>query len=163
VATTAASAQLAPGVLQGIPVADTTPVIKVHHENSDDNTPAKILTSLPGESWTVTDWYKQTVYDRGNSKIGEVMDVLLDHDGKVDAIIVGVGGFLGMGEKDVAVAYQSIHFKKDSNSWRLMMNTTKDALKQAPGFKYDRTTKTWMAEKSPSSTTGGPAPTRMKK
>jgi hypothetical protein len=37
----------------------------------------------------VTDWYKQSVYDPSNSKIGEIMDVLLSPDGKVNALIVG--------------------------------------------------------------------------
>ena len=40
------------------------------------------------------------------SKIGEIMDVLVSTDGKVNALIIGVGGFLGMGEKDVARALQ---------------------------------------------------------
>jgi sporulation protein YlmC with PRC-barrel domain len=57
---------------------------------------------------TVTDWYKQSVYDPSNSKIGEIMDVLLSSDGKVNALIVGVGGFLGMGEKDVAVPFSAV-------------------------------------------------------
>ena len=42
--------------------------------------------------------------DPGYNKIGEIMDVLVDRDGKIHALIVGVGGFLGIGEKDVAVA-----------------------------------------------------------
>ena len=39
---------------------------------------------------TVTHWYKQSVYDPSDSKIGEIMDVLMDRDGKVVALIVGV-------------------------------------------------------------------------
>ena len=58
----------------------------------------KILTSVPAQSTTVNNWYKQNVYDTANNKIGEVMDVLLSPDGKVNALIVGVGGFLGMGQ-----------------------------------------------------------------
>jgi PRC-barrel domain protein len=51
--------------------------------------------------------YKQNVYDPADNKIGEIMDVLVDRDGKVTALVVGVGGFLGMGEKDVAVPFNS--------------------------------------------------------
>ena len=69
---------------------------------------AQTLASIPPNSVTVTHWYKQSVYDPGDNKIGEIMDVLLDRDGKVTALIVGVGGFLGMGEKDVAVPFNSV-------------------------------------------------------
>ena len=74
-------------------------------------------------------------------------------------MIVGVGGFLGIGEKDVAVPFNAVQFKtKDNNKWYPVMNATKGALKNAPGLKYDRTAMTWVAENS-SPTTGGPAPT----
>ena len=160
-ATTVASAQLAPRVPQGTPDAPLFPFLKVHHEATDDATPAKVLMTLPAQAWTVTDWYKQTVYDRSDNKIGEVMDVLVDHDGKINAIIVGVGGFLGVGEKDVAVAFEAIRFKKkDNNSWQLVMNSTKDALAQAPGYKFDRSSRTWMAANAPATTGGPPAPQR---
>ena len=47
---------------------------------------------------TITHWYKQNVYDPADNKIGEVMDVLVDREGRVTTLIVGAGGFLGMGE-----------------------------------------------------------------
>jgi sporulation protein YlmC with PRC-barrel domain len=111
---------------------------------------AQILTSLPGEALTVTHWYKQNVYDPSDNKIGEIMDVLVDKQGKVTALIVGVGGFLGIGEKDVAVPFNAVQFKtKDNNKWYAVMNSTKDALKNAPGFKYDRSAMVWVAEAAP--------------
>ena len=97
---------------------------------------------------TVTDWYKQNVYDPNDNKIGEVMDVLIDKSGKVTSLIVGVGGFLGAGEKEVAVPFDAVHVtNKDNNKWYLVMNTTKDDLKSAPGFKYDRNSTTWVPDK----------------
>jgi sporulation protein YlmC with PRC-barrel domain len=118
---------------------------------------ANILASIPANAMTVTHWYKQSVYDPSDAKVGEIMDVLVDHDGKIAALIVGVGGFLGMGEKDVAVPFNAVQFKtKDNNKWYPVMNTTKDALKNAPGYKYDRTAMTWMPENA-SATTGTPA------
>jgi sporulation protein YlmC with PRC-barrel domain len=117
----------------------------------------KILSSVPGQSVTVTDWYKQSVYDRSNNKIGEVADVLLSSDGKVDALIVGVGGFLGIGEKDVAVPFQSIKHEMRDNKVYLTMDATKDELKAAQGLRYDRNTTTWVPDtgssKAPSATT----------
>jgi sporulation protein YlmC with PRC-barrel domain len=110
-----------------------------------DSTP-KVLTSVPGTAVTVTNFYKQNVYDSGDNKIGEIMDVLVDNDGRVAAFIVGVGGFLGAGEKDVAVAFRSVKSSQKNDKWYLVMNTTKDELKSAPGMKYDRTATTWVPD-----------------
>ena len=109
--------------------------------------PAQIHASLPAESATVTHWYKQNVYDPADNKIGEIMDVLVDREGKATALIIGVGGFLGMGEKEVAVAFNAVQItNKNNNKWYLIMNSTKDALKGAKGFKYDRSEMKWMPE-----------------
>jgi sporulation protein YlmC with PRC-barrel domain len=114
---------------------------------ADTMSNARMLREMPADSMTVTDWYKQSVYDPSDKKIGEVMDVLLDKSGRVTSLIIGVGGFLGAGEKDVAVPFDAVHVtNKDNNKWYLVMNTTKDELKSAPGFKYDRSTTTWIAD-----------------
>ena len=116
--------------------------------------PAQIMSTVPQNAMTVTNWYKQNVYDPSDSKIGEIMDVLMDNEGKVTALIIGVGGFLGAGEKDVAVPFNAVHMTtKDNNKNYLVMNSTKDSLKNAKGFKYDRTNMTWISEEA-STTTG---------
>ena len=107
---------------------------------------ADVMTSVPTSSMTVTDWYKQDVYDQSNTKIGEVMDVLVDQDGRVNALIIGVGGFLGAGEKDVAVSFNTVKATRKDNKIYLTMNTTKDALKAAPSFKYDRDKTAWVPD-----------------
>jgi sporulation protein YlmC with PRC-barrel domain len=119
---------------------------------------AQIMNSIPANSATVTHWYKQNVYDPSDNKIGEIMDVLVDREGRATAMIIGVGGFLGMGEKDVAVPFSAVRTtEKSNNKWYLVMNTTKDALKSAKGFKYDRNAMTWIPEEQPA-TTGGQQP-----
>jgi sporulation protein YlmC with PRC-barrel domain len=109
---------------------------------------ADVMTTVPSSSFTVTDWYKQDVYDQSNTKIGQIMDVLVGQDGQVSALIVGVGGFLGAGEKDVAVSFNTVKATKKDNKIYLTMNTTKDALKAAPGFKYDRDKTAWVPDAS---------------
>jgi sporulation protein YlmC with PRC-barrel domain len=110
-------------------------------------TNVEMMRQMPTESVTVTDWYKQDVYDPNNNKIGEIMDVLVDKSGKVSSLIIGVDGFLGAGEKDVAVPFDAVKItNKDNNKRTLVMNTTKDDLKNAPGFKYDRSTTTWVPD-----------------
>ncbi len=110
--------------------------------------PASTLASLPVNSVTVTNYYKQNVYDSSDTKIGEVADVLVDAEGRVTALIVSVGGFLGVGEKDVAVPFTAVRNVPKDGKWRLVMNTSKDALKAAPGYTYDRTKTQWVPEGS---------------
>ena len=109
---------------------------------------AQLMTTVPASSLTVTDWYKQDVYNPSNTKIGEVMDVLVGPNGQVSTVIVGVGGFLGVVEKDVAVNFNSIQKSMKDNKVYLTMDTTKDALKSAPGFKYDSDKTTWVPDTS---------------
>ena len=104
---------------------------------------AALMTSAPSGK-TVTDWYKQDVYDRSNTKIGEIMDVLVSGNGQVSALIVGVGGFLGAGEKDVAVKFDAIRPTTKDNKTYLTLDTSKEALNTAPSFKYDRDKTAWV-------------------
>lgn len=108
---------------------------------------ATTLSSPPPDSKSVTNYYKQTVYDPKETKIGEVDDVLLDSSGKISGFVVGVGGFLGVGEKDVIVPFTAVKMMhKDNKTW-LSIDETKDSLKAAPGFSYDRTSTTWKPAK----------------
>jgi sporulation protein YlmC with PRC-barrel domain len=106
----------------------------------------KVLTSVP-EAVTVTDYYKQNVYDPSDQKIGEIKDVLITKDGKVGAFIVAVGGFVGAGEKDVAVPFEDVKGTKKNDKWYLTMQANKDELKNAPGLKYDRSATRWVPDK----------------
>lgn len=83
-----------------------------------------------------------TVFDSSNDKdwndIGEINDVVLNRDGSVKAVILGVGGFLGLGEKDVAVSMDSIKFineKGSADEYFLVVNSNKKMLGDAPTFK----------------------------
>ncbi len=104
---------------------------------------ARMMTMLPQHATAVSNWYDQNVYDTGDNKIGEVKDMLLDREGKVQAVIVSVGGFLGMGEKDVAVPFDAVNTTQRENKWWLTMNATRDELRTAPGFRYDRSKQAW--------------------
>ena len=117
----------------------------------------QVMTSIPANGATITHWYKQNVYDPSDNKIGEIEDVLINREGTASALIIGVGGFLGIGEKHVAVPFNAVQVKtKDNNKWYMVMNTTKHALKSAKGFKYDRNAMTWEPEDA--ATTGGATP-----
>ena len=106
----------------------------------------KVMTSVP-EAVTVTDYYKQNIYDPSDKKIGEIKDVLMASDGKVAAFIVEVGGFVGAGAKDVAVPFTDVKGTKKNDKWYLTMQANKDELKNAPGLKYDRSATRWVPDK----------------
>jgi hypothetical protein len=136
-------------------------------------------TSAAGDEMTVTAYYKQNVYDQNNNKIGQIVDLLMSKDGKIDKVVIGAGGFLGMGKHDVMLPFSSVKMQKEAdrtasnadrntngrksdanrdrnanNSYRLTMDTSKDALKNSPGVKYDRTAMTWVPDNSSNSNQG---------
>lgn len=68
-------------------------------------------------------------------KVGDVNDVLMSSDGKAQAVVIGVGGFLGLGEKDVAVEFNRLSWgAEQGNDRRLTIQASKDDLKSAPTF-----------------------------
>lgn len=76
--------------------------------------------------------YNGTGDDAAN--IGEVNDLVIGTEGQVEAIVIGVGGFLGIGEKNVAVDYETIDWaERDGDRW-IVIATTADQLKELPDF-----------------------------
>jgi sporulation protein YlmC with PRC-barrel domain len=108
---------------------------------------AESMSNLPSDSWTVTNYYKQDVYDKGQNTVGKIDDVLIDKSGKITALMVGVGGFLGVGEKDVALPFTAVRSEKKNDKWYLTVDETKDSLKNAAGYKYNSTTTAWVPDK----------------
>jgi PRC-barrel domain len=79
-----------------------------------------------------------TVYSPANETVGDINDLIVGLDGKVQGVVIGVGGFLGLGEKDVAVKMDQITVQpEDANksNVRLILNSTKADLEAAPEFK----------------------------
>ena len=107
-------------------------------------TPVQIMATAPA-GHTISKYYKQPVYDPQKAKIGTIDDVVISDSGQIEAFIIGVGGFLGMGEKNVAVAPGSVHAEMKDGSWYLTLNTNKDSLKAAPGLTFDKTKSNWVA------------------
>lgn len=78
------------------------------------------------------------VYGRDNEQIGAISDVVLTPQGNSDALIVDVGGFLGLGGKPVAVAFENLTFSSDTNGQRyLFLNTSRDQLEAQPEYDPD--------------------------
>ena len=130
---------------------------------------AKFISSQSQDQWVFSKFKGTDVLGPDNAHIGNVNDMLFDKQGKILGLIVGVGGFLGIGEKNVAIgmsAFQPVPYDTGSSTSsgstatrnddptmvKLKVSWTKDQLKNAPDFQY---------YKSPSRTTsgGGGAPT----
>jgi hypothetical protein len=79
------------------------------------------------------------VHNQKDQSVGEIADFAIKNN-QVDALILSVGGFLGIGEHYVAVSPSSINIRYDSanDNWLASMNTTKEALTAAPEFKYPK-------------------------
>lgn len=80
----------------------------------------------------------KNVYGRDNEKIGEVDDVILDANGQAKQLVVSSGGFLGIGEKQVAVDYTAANWDSQNNRLNLA-GMSRDDVKAMPEFKYDDT------------------------
>lgn len=112
-----------------------------HHAASTGD----VTGTTPAEQFTVTNYYKQDVYDRFLNFVGTVDDVLIDQQGKITALIIGVGGFLGLGHKDFSQPFGRVQMAKKNDKWYLVMDADKETLQRAPGLKYDRNATTWVA------------------
>jgi sporulation protein YlmC with PRC-barrel domain len=91
-------------------------------------------TSLSTLHWLASDVYKADVYNGLEEKIGVVTDLIMDNSGNVTTAVIGVGGFLGAGKKDVAVPFKDLKVvSRDNKDW-LVLNQTKEELKAAPAY-----------------------------
>ncbi|MGO4173898.1 PRC-barrel domain-containing protein [Bosea sp. TAF32] len=79
------------------------------------------------------------VQNNAKENVGEIKDLVVSSGGHLSGIIVSVGGFLGIGERYVVVtpAAVKVVYSENDKKWSATMDTTKDALKAAPEFKYE--------------------------
>ncbi len=80
---------------------DTQPMGQTADAGSTTEGP--FVTVPSSGAWRVSDFEGKSVYGSDGESIGSISDVLVSQDGSVNAVIIGVGGFLGIGQKDVAV------------------------------------------------------------
>ncbi len=121
------------GAAAPAPMAATPAEPKAGAEATDDTETAAIdrstLTEMPADKISADNLIGTTVYGANDAKVGEIGDVVLSTDNKVDAVVVDVGGFLGIGSKPVAVGIDNLKFMsdKDGNNY-LYTSFTKEQL-----------------------------------
>jgi sporulation protein YlmC with PRC-barrel domain len=93
------------------------------------------VTVDAGKAVLATSFIGSAVYTASDENIGDINDLIFDDKGNIQAVIVGVGGFLGMGEKDVALPLSKITVTKDeNNAVKLTIQASRDELEKAPAF-----------------------------
>ena len=101
------------------------------------------VQSQHATDWRVSKLIGSIVYGPENASIGSINDVLIGNDSQVRAVVIGVGGFLGVGEKNVAVPLNALNITRrpESNAIdKIAVSYTKEDLKNAPQFAFDEGT-----------------------
>src|SRR5215472_5763609 len=71
------------------------------------------VTEQAMNQWRASKLVGVAVYGPDQKKVGSIKDILMDHDGNAQVIVMGVGGFLGIGAKDVAVPFKSMQWRTE--------------------------------------------------
>ncbi len=126
-----AQAQQAPGTDTTAPSANqpATPAPAMSEASAN-----KFTTNEAANQWLVGNLWNKSVYNASGKSIGDLKDVLIGPDGKIQALVIGVGGFLGLGEKNVAVDYNFLEKNGGIAPNRITLNMTEQDLRSAPTF-----------------------------
>jgi sporulation protein YlmC with PRC-barrel domain len=107
-ASTALFATIASAQTPTTPTAPATPAEKTVSSTASDSTTMS-ASQLQGE-WRASKVVGLSVYNDKNEKLGSINDILMDKSGSIKAVVLGVGGFLGVGEHLVAVPLDKVKF-----------------------------------------------------
>lgn len=104
-------------------------------QTSPPRSDIEFVTVQPAGQWSAGQFIGSPVTNEAGENIGDVNDVLFDKTGRVSTAVIGVGGFLGIGEKSVAVPFGALTFTADSAGKRVVtVALSKEQLQAAPAF-----------------------------
>jgi predicted outer membrane protein/sporulation protein YlmC with PRC-barrel domain len=118
----------------------TVPALREHFQQitqirTQMSNPAQVSQNQPGQTgqqfmtqeqpgqWRASKLEGLDVYNTNDEKIGDISELILDNNGKIQAVIIGVGGFLGLGERDVAIPFDQIKFVTEPRASIAASNT----------------------------------------
>lgn len=122
---------------------------------TDSNNQAGFLRQQNQSQWRSSKLVGASVYGPDNKSIGSIDDLIVDREGGIKAAVIGVGGFLGVGQKDIAVPFSALNIQRKANSSsidRITVTYSKQQLSQAPTFSY------YQVQPSGTATTGANTP-----
>ncbi|QRM28317.1 PRC-barrel domain-containing protein [Microvirga sp. VF16] len=127
----------APALAQTSPPAGSPPAPSAGDRSFGANEPARMNTGnwlaqeQPGQ-WRASKLEGLDIYNQNNEKIGDISELLVDSSGKIQAVVVGVGGFLGIGERDVAIPFDQVKFVNEPRAVATTTTTTDPNAPAAP-------------------------------
>ena len=136
---TALSAVLATGAFaqsSSPPSSSSPPPAQASSPATETSGKMNFISSQKPDQWLASKFKGTDVVGSDNQKIGDVSDILFDKSGKVEAFVISVGGFLGVGSKEVALAPSSFDVVPGQNgsASKLKVSATKEQLKDAQNF-----------------------------
>ncbi len=111
---------------------------KASMAQAGDKKPGFVQKPEAGD-WRASKLIGASVVGPDNKSIGDINELLIAEDGSVDAVVVGVGGFLGIGEKNVAIPFDSLSVQREAGSddiEKISVSFSKEELESAPKFAY---------------------------
>jgi sporulation protein YlmC with PRC-barrel domain len=154
--TNAPSTSTTPSATNPAPLSDTATPAKTAAANPAGK--ANFVTKQSPDQHLASKFNGTDVIGANDEKIGDVSDLLFDKDHKIVAFIVGVGGFLGIGAKDVAIdpaSFQAVA-GKDATDTKLRLSMTKEELKAAPTFERYQPPRPVSSQNAPTRPMGAP-------
>jgi sporulation protein YlmC with PRC-barrel domain len=132
---TASTLSLSVALAQSPPSAPPAPLAPA--ASSEMGSAANTITAQKPDEWLATRLRGTSVLGSDGVKIGSVDDILIDRSGSIKALVIGVGGFLGIGAKDVAIPFKQFQVVPgtEGKSDVLTLSMTKDQLADAQDFK----------------------------
>lgn len=92
------------------------------------------LSVQASNQWLASQLVGLTVIGAGNEKIGSISDLVVDQSGAIQAVVIGVGGFLGIGAKDIAVLLQAMTIVRDASGNKASVQLSRQEIELAPSF-----------------------------
>lgn len=96
----------------------------------------QFVTQQPVNEWLVRVFLGQAVHNTTGETVGDINDLVFDRKGQIRTVVIGVGGFLSMGEKSVGIPFETLTFNVGTTGERVVtVALSKDELANAPDFK----------------------------
>ncbi|MBO9656268.1 MAG: PRC-barrel domain-containing protein [Agrobacterium tumefaciens] len=130
-------AQTEPTTPPATPMTPAAPAAPSANDSAATTTGGAYLTEQGETQVSANDYIGKAVYTAADESIGNVTNLIMEEDGGLVAAVIGVGGFLGIGAKDVAVPMDKVTMTRNAQDGTIRLTTTETAetLKGAPEFK----------------------------
>ncbi len=94
-----------------------------------------LMDSAPANGMAASDLMGTDLKNSDDESVGEIGDLIIDQDGKVVAVVVNVGEYLGMGEKNVTIDWNAVKMSGNADDRDLRVDMTRDELQSAPEYR----------------------------